>query len=138
VSIMSAVPRVVHRRPAPAGDPALGNLAALVEAGVPIAMGTDAGNIGTLPGPSIFREMRLMARAGLTPAQVLRAATVGGAAVLGMSDRLGDVAPGRLADLVVLAADPLASVDNLATARFVIRAGRVYQPELLLADVRSR
>ena len=137
VSIMSAVPRIVKRRPF-TDDVALANLARLENAGVPIALGTDAGNIGTLPGPSIFREARMMAKAGLTPAQVLRAATVGGAAVLGMSGELGDVAPGRLADLVVFAGDPLASVDNLSSARFVIRAGRVYEPDLLLADVRSR
>jgi imidazolonepropionase-like amidohydrolase len=136
VSIMSAVPRITKRRPF-TDDAALANLAQLEAAGVPIALGTDAGNIGTLPGPSIFREARMMAKAGLTPAQVLRAATVGGAAVLGMSDRLGDVTPGRLADLVVFAGDPLASVDNLSSARYVIRAGRVYEPDQLLADVRA-
>ena len=53
---------------------AMANLRKLEEAGIPVVMGTDAGNIGTLHGPSIFREMRMMAEAGLTPLQVLRSA----------------------------------------------------------------
>jgi Imidazolonepropionase and related amidohydrolases len=67
-----------------ASDVMLANLRAVRDAGIPIAMGTDAGNIGTLHGPSVFREMRLMAEAGLSPLEVLRAATVGGAMAMGM------------------------------------------------------
>jgi len=57
--------------------------------------GTDAGNIGTLHGPGVFREMELMQRAGLTPLQVLRSATVNGAATMALSD-LGSVAAASL------------------------------------------
>ena len=56
-------------------------------------MGTDAGNIGTLHGPSVFREMALMHAAGLTPLQILRSATTNGAPAMGRSD-LGAIAPG--------------------------------------------
>jgi imidazolonepropionase-like amidohydrolase len=77
-----------------------------------------------------------MAQAGLTPAQVLHAATVGGARALGLEDELGDVAVGRRADLVLLAADPLVSVDNLARARLVVRAGRVFDPSELMTSIR--
>src|ERR1019366_6252253 len=61
--------------PPPAPTVALKNLKVLWDAGIPIVMGTDAGNIGTLHGPSVFREMALMRDAGLTPLQILRSVT---------------------------------------------------------------
>ena len=60
-------------------EAAMRNLRVVWDAGIPVAMGTDAGNIGTLHGPSVFREMALMQEAGLTPIEVLRSATVNGA-----------------------------------------------------------
>src|SRR5207237_4979836 len=51
------------------------NLKTLEDAGIPIAAGTDAGNIGTIHGPALFREFQLMKQAGLTNAQILRSAT---------------------------------------------------------------
>ena len=107
------------------------NLKRLAEAGVTIAAGTDAGNIGTLHGPSIFRELRLMAEAGLTPREVLASATAGGARVMGREKDLGAVAPGKLADLVILDRDPLADVANLEAIHRVVKGGRVYTPEEL-------
>src|SRR5207237_1009327 len=92
----------------------LQNLRTVWDAGIPVAMGTDAGNIGTLHGPSVFRELGLMVQAGLTPLQVLRAATVNGARAMGLERELGTLAPGKLADLLILDADPLADVQNLA------------------------
>jgi imidazolonepropionase-like amidohydrolase len=114
----------------------LDNLKKIWEAGVPVAMGTDAGNVGTLHGPSVFREMELMAQAGLTPLQVLRAATVGGARAMRMERDLGAIAAGRLADLVILDADPAVSVDNLARAHRVIKAGHVFAPDELMRSLR--
>jgi len=123
-------------RPRRASDPEsdrvpLQNLKRLSDAGVTIAAGTDAGNIGTVHGPSIFRELRLMADAGLTPREVLASATVGGARVMGREKDLGVVAPGRLADLVILDRDPLVDVANLEAIHRVVKGGRVYTPEEL-------
>jgi imidazolonepropionase-like amidohydrolase len=117
---------------------ALANLKVVRDAGIPIAMGTDAGNIGTLHGPSVFREMELMAQAGLTPLEVLRSATVGGAIAMGMQRDIGEVEPGRAADLVILDADPLADVRNLERVDRVIRAGRVLAPDQLVASISAR
>ena len=114
---------------------AMQNLKRLEDAGIPIVMGTDAGNIGTLHGPSIFREMALMQQAGLTPLQVLRSATVGGAMAMGRND-LGAIAPGKLADVVLLDADPLADTGNLAHAERVIKGGVVYDPKALIDSIR--
>jgi len=114
----------------------LDNLKKVWDAGIPVAMGTDAGNVGTLHGPSVFREMELMAQAGLTPLEVLRAATVGGARAMRMERDLGRIEAGRLADLVILDADPTASVVNLARAYRVIKAGRIYSPDDLIKSIR--
>ena len=113
------------------------NLMKVRDAGIPIAMGTDAGNIGTLHGPSVFREMELMAQAGLTPLEVLRSATVGGAIAMGMGGEIGEIEPGRRADLVLLDADPLADVRNLERVDRVVRAGRVLAPGQLMASIRT-
>jgi imidazolonepropionase-like amidohydrolase len=114
----------------------LDNLKKVWEAGIPVAMGTDAGNVGTLHGPSVFREMELMAQAGLTPLEVLRTATVGGARAMRMERDLGRIETGRLADLVILDADPTSSVVNLARAHRVIKAGHVYSPDDLIKSIR--
>jgi len=111
------------------------NTKRLFDAGIPIVMGTDAGNIGTLHGPSVFREMALERDAGLTPLEVLRTATTNGALAFGNHD-LGAIAPGKLADLVLLDADPLADVANLSHAERVIKGGVVYDPKVLIDSIR--
>ena len=118
-----------------ASEVMLANLRAVRDAGIPIAMGTDAGNIGTLHGPSVFREMRLMAQAGLSPLEVLRAATVGGAMAMGMQKELGTIDAGKLADLVILDADPRADVANLERIDRVMKDGRIFVPTELLRSI---
>jgi imidazolonepropionase-like amidohydrolase len=114
---------------------AMENLKRLQAAGVPVAMGTDAGNIGTLHGPSIHREMKMMVESGLTPLEVLRSATVGGAWVLGLEGDAGEIEAGRLADLVILDADPLTDIGNLAKVHRTIKGGVVYDPEALMESI---
>jgi imidazolonepropionase-like amidohydrolase len=111
---------------------AMQNLRKVWDAGIPVVMGTDAGNIGTLHGPSVFREMEMMAQAGLTPLQVLRSATSNGARAMGMEREIGTLAPGKLADLVILDADPLADVMNLSKIHRVIKDGKVFVPDELV------
>lgn len=130
------VARAMARPPAPRLSAiAAANLRRVWDAGIAVAMGTDAGNIGTLHGPSVFREMALMVRAGLTPLQVLRAATVNGAKVMGMERDLGTLQAGKLADLLILESDPLADVANLARIHRVFKDGRAYEPAELLRAI---
>lgn len=118
-------------------DMQLRNLRAVRDAGVTIAMGTDAGNIGTLPGPSIYREFALMARAGLSPREVLASATINGARLMGMERTIGLIAEGRHADLVVLDADPLADVAHLARISTIVRGGRAWRQNELIRTTAS-
>jgi imidazolonepropionase-like amidohydrolase len=92
-----------------------------VAAGGRIATGTDASNQLLIPGYSEHREMELLVKAGLSPRDALLAATRNGALILGV-DSLGLLAPGKVADLVVLTRDPLADIRNtLAIDRVMSR-----------------
>src|SRR5229473_845958 len=112
------------------------NLRPVWDAGITVAMGTDAGKVGTLHGPSVFREMQLMRDAGLSMPEVLLSATLNGAKVMGMDRELGTVQPGMLADLIILNADPLQSVDNLSKVHRTIKGGVIYDPVKLMRSIR--
>jgi imidazolonepropionase-like amidohydrolase len=99
------------------------NLKKVFDAGIPIAMGTDAGNPLTLHGPSVYAEMEAMQAAGLTPLQVLTASTRGGATAMGRAKDFGTIEKGKLADLLIVAADPSADIANLRKVRYVVRGG---------------
>jgi Amidohydrolase family len=131
------VTKLVAAPPEPAPPKvAMENLKRLSDAGVTIVMGTDAGNIGTLHGPSIHREMRMMVDAGLTPLEVLRSATSNGAKALGLEGQVGAIKGGMLADLVILDADPLEDIGNLARVHRTIKNGVMYDPEQLMESIR--
>jgi imidazolonepropionase-like amidohydrolase len=102
---------------------AAANLKRIAGAGIPVAMGTDAGNPLTLHGPAVYAEMEAMQAAGLTPMQVLVASTRGAAAAMGREKDLGTVAKDKLADLLIVAADPAADVAHLRQVRYVVRGG---------------
>jgi imidazolonepropionase-like amidohydrolase len=95
------------------------------DAGITLAAGTDAGNPGTLHGPSFYRELALLAASGLSPMEVLAAATRNAARAMGREAELGTVEPGKAADLVALGADPLADVRNYQRVKWVMKAGVV-------------
>src|SRR5918996_245732 len=103
------------------------NLRRVQAADITIAAGSDAGNIGTLHGPALHRELELMVEAGLTPMQALVAATRGGAAVIGRDD-IGVLTPGRVADFVILEADPLADIRNTRRIWRVVKGGNAIDP----------
>jgi len=97
------------------------------DAGITLAVGTDAGNPGTLHGPSIYRELQLTAQAGLSPMEVLVAATRNGAKAMGRERQVGTVEAGKSADLVALDADPLADVGNYQRVRWVMKGGVLFK-----------
>ena len=108
------------------------NLRRAAAAGVPIALGTDVNNPFVFPGYSAHEELALMVRAGLTPAQALLAATAGGAAFLRASNRIGAIAPGFTADVVLLSRNPLERIENSRSIVTVVARGRVI-PQVVTA-----
>ncbi len=108
------------------------NALALLKAGGRLAAGSDAGNIGTLHGPALHRELEMLSQAGLTPAQVLTAATRDAAFAYSSKPDVGLIAPNYRADLLVLDADPLKSVANLGRISQVWSRGVAYKPTQLL------
>ena len=103
----------------------LANLKRVHDAGIPVALGTDAGNPLTLHGASVFMELEAMQAAGLAPRDVLISATRTAAIASGL-DSTGTVAAGSVADLVVLDTDPLADVRNVRRIALVVRRGEIY------------
>src|ERR1700723_780944 len=95
---------------------------ALHKAGITIVAGTDQ----TVPGYSLYREIELYAQAGFTPMEAIQAATIVPARVMGVDKELGTVEPGKRADLIILDANPLESIHNIRTVKFVITNGTMY------------
>jgi imidazolonepropionase-like amidohydrolase len=110
----------------------------LHEAGVRLLAGTDCFGLGKqLPGLGLQNELALLVQSGLSPLAALQAATVMAAEVLGQSATLGTIEPNKLADIVVLEADPLADIQNARRVRTVVKAGHVYDAASLRAQGRS-
>jgi imidazolonepropionase-like amidohydrolase len=97
-------------------------------AGVKIAVGTDAGGtVGyNFQGYNTPREIEILVESGLTPMEALVAATRTGAEVIGVHDTLGTVEAGKLADLLILSANPLADIRNVRRIETVVQNGVVY------------
>lgn len=113
---------------------ALPNLKKLEDAGVTIAAGTDAGNIGTIHGPALFREFQLMKEAGLTPMQILQCATANAAKLFGgeTGAHIGKIENGYFADLIILNSNPVDDIKNASDIDTVIKNGVVYPADSIL------
>jgi imidazolonepropionase-like amidohydrolase len=99
-----------------------------------VACGTDQSS-----GPAVHRELELLAAAGIAPLDVIRIATYNSAVFLGKADQLGSVQAGRLADLVLLNADPGANIDNAKQIAFVMKNGEIIdESKLPLAGGKQR
>ena len=113
---------------------ALPNLKKLEDAGVTIAAGTDAGNIGTIHGPALFHEFQLMKEAGLTPMQILQCATANAAKLFGgdTGAHIGQIEKSYFADLVILNSNPLDDIAHASDIATVIKNGMVYPADSIL------
>lgn len=104
----------------------LAGLRVLRAAGVKLMAGTDLGVLTLTPGQSLHQELKLLVDSlGLTPLEAIQAATLEPARYFGQGDVMGTVEPGRLADLVLLRANPLADIRNIGAIDLVMLRGRV-------------
>jgi hypothetical protein len=104
----------------------------LYRAGVPLLVGTDSPEPQVTPGFSLHQELELLVASGLPPAAALRAATLHNAAALGQQDDLGSIEAGKLADLLLLTANPLDDIRHTRQIELVFRGGRACQPTTIL------
>jgi len=104
---------------------------AMQKAGVPILAGTDTGNPFCFPGFSLHEELALLVIAGLTPVEALRSATLNPAKFFGLDQTLGTIEQGKIADLVLLDANPLVDIRNTQRINAVISNGRLFDRKAL-------
>ena len=102
--------------------------------GVLITAGTDVGNPWMTPGVSFHRELELLAKAGIPALEVLGIATRNGAEALDLLVEIGTVEEGKIADLVILTANPLDDIRNTREIEAVIKAGRWFEPKSLIGQ----
>ena len=91
-----------------------------IDRGIKIGAGSDPG-----AGDTLLKECRILEDIGLSPMEVLVSATKRGAGIVGAADWLGTVEPGKVADLVLVAGNPLQNLDALENVRWVIQGGRI-------------
>ena len=107
------------------------NLKRVFDAGVPVVMGSDTGFFGVILGAASHVEMELMVEAGLTPAQTIAAATINAARMIGREKEQGSVEAGKLADLLILDANPRDDIRSIRRIHRVVKGGLVYEPARL-------
>ncbi len=110
------------------------NLKKLSDAGVLIATGTDAGNIGTLHATSYMNELKAMKRSGMSNWQILQASTISGAKAMSKEKELGSIAIEKKANMILLNANPVDDLENLSKINFVINKGTVILPDTLVRE----
>jgi hypothetical protein len=101
----------------------------MADAGVTIATGTDAGNIGTQHVSSYFDELRAMQDAGMKTWSLLQASTINGAKAIGRQNEFGSIKKGMRADMILLSKNPVEHIDNWKTIEWVINKGVALKPD---------
>jgi imidazolonepropionase-like amidohydrolase len=115
----------------------LAQVAEMQRAGVHVLTGTDAPLRNSPPGFGLHEEFRLLARGGMSNYEILRAATLEPARYLNATDSSGTVAVGKLADLVLLSANPIDAIRNTARIEAVVANGRLIDSRARRALLRS-
>ena len=110
------------------------NLMKLSKAGITIATGTDAGNIGTMHASSYFKELQSMQKAGLSNWDLLVYSSLEAARGFGIDDQLGSVTVGKKADLVLLNQSPLDNLQHFKDIALVVKSGIPLEPQTILQE----
>jgi enamidase len=111
---------------------------AFAQAGGTLVAGTDpTGGGGVIPGYSNQRQLELLVEAGFTPLEAIQIATSNGARYLGELDRIGTIAPGKLADLVVVKGDPSVKIEDIENVATVFKGGVGFDSAKLIESVKG-
>lgn len=110
------------------------NLLKLYKAGVNIASGTDAGNIGTFHASSFLQELEAMQKAGLSIPEIIKASTINPAIGFGKEAQWGSIEKEKQADLLLLKKNPMESLQNLNEIEYIFKSGKQIHPDSLLRD----
>lgn len=104
------------------------NLQLVHQAGILVAAGTDAGNIGTLHAASFLEDLLVMQEAGLSNREVIKAATLNAVRGFGKEQDYGSIEKGKIADIILLAGDPVKDLQVLGNVEMTIHRGKVFTP----------
>jgi imidazolonepropionase-like amidohydrolase len=121
---LGKIPKDFLQHDAELGELHRQNFRKAVKAGVKMSFGTDA---GVCPYDRSVRQFAFMVRYGMTAMQAIQAATTNAADLLGHSDVVGDIKPGRYADVIAVSGDPLQDISVLEHVQFVMKDGKVYK-----------
>jgi imidazolonepropionase-like amidohydrolase len=112
---------------------------AFYDAGGLLTLGTDNPSGGEfLAGFSAHRELHTLVQIGIPPAAALKIATINGARAMGVSDKLGTIEVGKLADLFVIQGNPLTDIKNTRNVQMVVKSGTIYDPKALLSQAEGK
>ncbi|MBO9571293.1 MAG: amidohydrolase family protein [Chitinophagaceae bacterium] len=109
------------------------NVKKMLDAGITVAAGTDAGNIGTQHVGAYLRELQAMHKAGFSMWDILTSATINGAKAMNLQSGFGSITKGKQADMLLLSANPLDSLANFRKIEWVINKGVVFHPDSLVS-----
>lgn len=112
----------------------MANIKLLADAGVLLATGTDAGNIGTMHATSYLPELKAMQQSGMSTWQILTSSTLVPAKILNKEKEFGTISIGKKANLVLLDANPIETIENVTKINRVINNGIVFNPNDILKD----
>jgi imidazolonepropionase-like amidohydrolase len=121
---LGKIPKDFLQHDAELGELHRQNFRKAVKAGVKLSFGTDA---GVCPYDRSVKQFAFMVRYGMTPMQAIQSATTSAADLLGHSDVVGDIKPGKYADVIAVAGDPLQDISVLEHVQFVMKDGKVYK-----------
>jgi imidazolonepropionase-like amidohydrolase len=121
---LGKIPKDFLQHDAEMGELHRQNFRKAVKAGVKMSFGTDA---GVCPYDRSVRQFAFMVKYGMTPMQAIQSATTSAADLLGHSDVVGDIKPGKYADVIAVAGDPLQDISVLEHVQFVMKDGKVYK-----------
>ena len=110
------------------------NLKKMIDGGVTIVAGTDAGNIGTQHATSFLNELKAMKKSGLSNWQIIQSATINAAQLFNKENNTGSISIGKKADMVLLNANPIDSLENLVKIDLVFNKGYAIKPDTLIKE----